>query len=52
MAAGITQAYEAILAAARHLSPADQLRLARALVSGEHWATFWQDWQEQLAEHG
>ena len=52
MAEGITQEYDAILDAARKLSPADQLRLAKELVSGDHLATFWQDWQGQLAEQG
>ena len=52
MADGITQEYDAILDAARKLSPADQLRLAKELVSGDHLVTFWQDWQEQLAEQG
>lgn len=52
MAEGITQAYDAILDAARKLSPADQLRLAKELVSGDHLVTFWQDWQERLAKHG
>ncbi|MDH3605213.1 MAG: hypothetical protein OEU26_36945 [Candidatus Tectomicrobia bacterium] len=52
MAKGITQEYDAILDAARKLSPADQLRLAKELVSGDHLVTFWQDWQDQLAEQG
>src|SRR5687767_12970758 len=42
MAKGITQEYDAILEAARKLSPVDQLRLAKALMSGDHLATFWE----------
>ena len=52
MAEGITREYDAILDAARKLSPADQLRLAKELVSGDHLVTLWQDWQGQLAEQG
>lgn len=52
MAEGITQEYGAILDAARKLSPADQIRLAKELVSGDHLVTFWEDWQGQLAEQG
>jgi hypothetical protein len=52
MAEGVTQEYEAILDAARKLSPAEQLRLAKELVSGDHLVTFWQDWQGQLAKQG
>jgi hypothetical protein len=52
MAEGITQDYVAILDAARKLSPADQLRLAKELVSGDHLVTFWQDGQGQLAKQG
>ena len=52
MAEGITQEYDAILEAARKLSPADQLRLAKELVSGDHLVTFWESWQRQLAAQG
>ena len=52
MAEGITQEYDAILGAARKLSPADQIRLAKALVSGDHLISFWEDWQGQLAKQG
>ena len=52
MAKGTTQEYDAILDAARKLSPADQLRLAKELVSGDHLVTFWEAWQRQLAARG
>ena len=52
MAESITQAYDVILDAARKLSPADQLKLAQALVSGDHVATFWESWQRQLIAQG
>ena len=52
MAEGIAEEYDAILEAARKLSPADQLRLAKELVSGDHLVTFWQGWQRQLTEQG
>ena len=52
MPQSLTQAYDAILDAARKLSPADQLRLAKELVSGDHLVTFWEDWQSQLTAQG
>lgn len=52
MAEGITQEYNVILDAARKLSPADQLRLAKELVSGDHLVTLWESWQRQLTEQG
>jgi hypothetical protein len=48
----VTQEYDAILKAARHLPPADQLRLAKELISGDHLVAFWEDWQSRLAEQG
>lgn len=44
--------YDVILEAARGLSPADQLRLAKELVAGDHLVAFWEDWQRQLAAQG
>jgi hypothetical protein len=52
MAGEVVQGYHAILNAARQLPPAEQLRLAKELVSGDHLVTFWEDWQRQLAEQG
>ena len=52
MAGEITQEYHAILQAARRLPPAEQLRLAKELVAGDHLVAFWEDWQGQLAEQG
>ena len=52
MTEGITQDYDAILEAARKLSPANQFRLAKKLVSGDQLVTFWEDCQRQLAEQG
>ena len=52
MAGEVIQEYHAILNAARKLPPAEQLRLAKELVSGDHLVTFWEDWQRRLAEQG
>ena len=52
MAGEVVQEYHAILNAVRQLPPAEQLRLAKELVSGDHLVTFWEDWQCQLAEQG
>jgi len=52
MAGKATAAYQDILNAARMLSPADQLRLAKELVAGDQLVAFWEDWQQQLAEQG
>jgi hypothetical protein len=52
MAGEVVQEYQAILNAARQLPPAEQLRLAKELVSGDHLVTLWEDWQRQLAEQG
>ena len=52
MAGEVVQEYDAILNAARQLPPAEQLRLAKELVSGDHLVTFWEDWQRRLAEQG
>jgi hypothetical protein len=52
MAESVLQEYDAVLNAARKLPPAEQLRLAKELVSGDHLVTFWEDWQRQLAEQG
>ena len=52
MAREITQEYHAILQAARCLPPAEQLRLAKELVAGDHLVAFWEDWQRRLAEQG
>jgi hypothetical protein len=52
MAGEVAQEYHAILSAARKLPPAEQLRLAKDLVSGDHLMTFWEDWQRRLAEQG
>jgi hypothetical protein len=52
MSESLTLAYDAILDAARKLSPADQLRLAKELVSGDHLVALWEDWQSQLAAQG
>ncbi len=50
MAKEATDAYQSILKAARNLSPADQLRLAKELVSGDHLVAFWEDWKGRLAK--
>ena len=52
MAEGTIQEYNAILDAAWKLSPADQLWLAKELVSGDHLVTLWEGWQHQLATQG
>ena len=52
MAGEIRQDYDAVLKAARHLPPAEQLRLAQELVSDNQVMTFWEEWQRQLAEQG
>ena len=52
MAGEVVQEYHAILNAARKLPPAEQLRLAKDLVSGDHLVAFWEDWQRRLAEQG
>ena len=52
MAKGTLQEYDAILDAARKLSPADQLRLAKALISGDRLVTLCEGWQRQLAVQG
>jgi hypothetical protein len=52
MAGEIRQDYDAVLKAARHLPPAEQLRLAQELVSDHQVMTFWEEWQRQLAEQG
>lgn len=52
MAGNAAQEYGAILQAARRLPPAEQLRLARELVAGDHLVAFWEDWQQRLAEQG
>lgn len=45
-------AYQSVLEAALHLSPAEQLRLAKELVSGDHLVAFWEDWQYRLEAAG
>ena len=52
MAGKATAAYQDILNAARTLPPAEQLRLAKELVSGDQLLAFWEDWQRQLAAQG
>jgi hypothetical protein len=52
MASKFTDKYDAVFQAARRLPPAEQLRLARELVSGDHLVAFWEDWQWRLAEQG
>ena len=52
MAKEVTMDYQAILEVARGLSPADQLRLAKELVSGNDLVAFWEDWQHRLAAQG
>ncbi len=52
MAEGATQAYDVVLNAARKLPPAEQLKLAKELVAGDHLVPFWEDWQRLLAEQG
>jgi len=48
----VLMTYQAILKAARNLPPADQLRLAKELVSGDHLVAVWEDWQRRLAAQG
>jgi hypothetical protein len=52
MAGKVTDEYDAVFQAARRLPPAEQLRLARELVSGDHLVAFWEEWQRRLAEQG
>lgn len=52
MAGEVAHEYHAILKAARSLPPAEQLRLAKELVSGDHLVAFWEDWQRRLEEQG
>ena len=52
MAGDTTEEYHAILKAARRLPPAEQLRLAKELVAGDHLVAFWDDWQRRLVEQG
>jgi hypothetical protein len=52
MAGEMTQEYDAVLKAARRLPPAEQLRLAQALMSDSQVVAFWEEWQRRLAEHG
>jgi hypothetical protein len=52
MASKLTDEYDAVFQAARRLPPADQLRLARELIAGDHLVAFWKDWQRRLAEQG
>jgi hypothetical protein len=52
MAGEITQEYDAVLKAARRLPPAEQLRLAQALMADSQVVAFWEEWQRQLAEQG
>jgi hypothetical protein len=52
MAEEVSHAYQAILKAARGLPPAEQWRLAKELVAGEHFVAWWEEWQKRLAAQG
>jgi hypothetical protein len=52
MAGEITQEYDAVRKAARRSPPAEQLRLAQALMSDSQVVAFWEEWQRQFAEPG
>lgn len=52
MAEEVIHEYQAILKAARCLPPAEQWRLAKDLVAGEHFVALWEDWQSRLAAQG
>jgi hypothetical protein len=52
MAEEILHEYHAILTAARGLPPAEQWRLAKELVAGEHFVALWEEWQQRLAAQG
>ena len=52
MAEEVMHEYQAILKAARYLPPAEQWRLAKELVAGEHFVALWEDWQSRLAAQG
>jgi hypothetical protein len=52
MAHEITKDYQAVLEAARRLPPADQLRLAKELIAGDHLVAFWEGWQRRLVTQG
>jgi hypothetical protein len=48
MAEEIVHEYQAMLQVARGLPPAEQWRLAKELVAGEHFVAMWEEWQKRL----